>query len=549
MIVLDVLARFDPESIARLGFPGHDTEIMDLGPRTSERFREAMSQAIAELGQRREVEKSREVLQDLAILEKAALDFSRGVELSDRYELPYHPLRKKIFGGIQSLLDDSIPPERRRAALVRIRRYAGLEAGFEPIVDLAIARTKEKLELPGRVGPVRAEVEKDLEDAPAYVEGVRALVSKYGDASWQEPLAKLEAELDRYESFVKDQVLPRSRTDFRQPPEIYRFLLERNGVDLTPEEIATRARAAFTATQQELQVVATEVAKTRGWPAGDYRETIRALKKEQIAGDQVLPLYQKRIGDLEAIIREKRLVTLPNRPMEIRIATAAETAEQPAPHIDQRGIFSSDRKVRLAFVLPLVSSDASGALRYDDFIFEAASWTMTAHEARPGHDLQLSIIAERGLSLARTLFAFNSTNVEGWGLYAEAISRPFMPPDGQVICLQFLLLREARAFLDPELQTGKITLDEARRVLEDDVVLSEAMTKQELERYTFAGPGQAPTYFHGYQRMLELRAEMERALGDRFELQRFNDTVLAQGLLPPDLLRAAVKDALLGSER
>ena len=53
-----------------------------------------------------------------------------------------------------------------------------------------------------------------------------------------------------------------------------------------------------------------------------------------------------------------------------------------------------------------------------------------------------------GVSLARVLYAFNSTNAEGWGLYAEYITLPYMPKEGQLISLQFRLLRAARAFID-----------------------------------------------------------------------------------------------------
>nr|WP_275900297.1 DUF885 family protein [Pyxidicoccus trucidator] len=55
-----------------------------------------------------------------------------------------------------------------------------------------------------------------------------------------------------------------------------------------------------------------------------------------------------------------------------------------------------------------------------------------------------------------------------------------------------------------------------------------------------AGPGQATSYFYGFTRLNELRAEVEQAMGKRFDAQRFHDFVLAQGLLPPDLLRQAV---------
>ena len=154
--------------------------------------------------------------------------------------------------------------------------------------------------------------------------------------------------------------------------------------------------------------------------------------------------------------------------------------------------------------------------------------------------MQFAKIVEAGVSTARALFAFNSTNVEGWGLYAEWMMLPYMSPEGQLVSLQRRLLRAARAFLDPELHLGRVTPDEARRVLLEDVVLSRAMTEQEVERYTFRAPGQATSYFYGYTRLRELRSEVERALGDEFSARDFHDFILAQGLLPPELLREAV---------
>src|SRR5437764_14600423 len=99
--------------------------------------------------------------------------------------------------------------------------------------------------------------------------------------------------------------------------------------------------------------------------------------------------------------------------------------------------------------------------------------------------MQFAAMVEHGVSQARAIFAFNSTNVEGWGLYSEFIMRPFMPIDGQLISLQHRLMRAARAFLDPELHMGKIAPDEAMRVLKADVMLSDAMSTQEVQRYTF----------------------------------------------------------------
>jgi uncharacterized protein (DUF885 family) len=199
-------------------------------------------------------------------------------------------------------------------------------------------------------------------------------------------------------------------------------------------------------------------------------------------------------------------------------------------------------------VLPLNIPPAPGAGggsqtgKYDDFTYDAAAWTLTAHEARPGHELQFDSMLEHGISLARIRYAFNSTNVEGWGLYSEYLIKPYMPLEGQLVSLDLRLQRAARAFLDPELQAGKIQPADAYRVMEQDVVLSHAFAQEEVERFTYRSPGQANSYFYGYTKLLALRKEVEAALGAKFNQKKFHDFVLAQGLLPPDLMREAVMD-------
>ena len=296
-----------------------------------------------------------------------------------------------------------------------------------------------------------------------------------------------------------------------------------------------------------MQAVAAKIAKERHLPSSDYRDVIRALKKDQIPGDQVLPHYQKRLAEIEDILRREHLITLPERPAIIRLASAAETAQQPAPHMQPPPLMNNHGE-RGAFVLPIETTGKGGeTLKYDDFSFAAASWTLTAHEARPGHELQFDAMVERGVSLARALFAFNSTNVEGWGLYSEWFMLPYMPDDAKLVSLDYRLLRAARAFLDPELQQGKITPEQALQVLEKDVVCSPAFATEEVERFTFRMPGQAPSYFDGYTRLLEIRKAAEQALGPKFNVQRFHDFILSQGLLPPNLLRKAVMEDFVAS--
>ncbi len=546
-LLIALLARYAPEYAASQGVPGLDQQISVLSPDQPQRFRRDLAVARIGLEKRLAAEKDPLVRQDLEILIAEADRNIRSSEARERSLLPYEDVAGTIFFGMKSLLDDQVTADRRPAAVVRLRKYVGLESGYEPLSAQAEERFREKLETPGLLGPAKVEVEKNLENTQAYITGIGLLLEKYKLAGYQAPFAKLKEQLAAYDDFVRKEVLPKARTDFRLPPELYTISLANFGIDYTPDELTGLAHRMFGQLQSDMQAVAAKIAEERHLPSSDYRDVIRALKKDQIPGDQVLPHYQKRLAEIEDILRREHLITLPERPAIIRLASAAETAQQPAPHMQPPPLMNNHGE-RGAFVLPLETTGKGGeTLKYDDFSFAAASWTLTAHEARPGHELQFDAMVERGVSLARALFAFNSTNVEGWGLYSEWFMLPYMPDDAKLVSLDYRLLRAARAFLDPELQQGKITPEQALQVLEKDVVCSPAFATEEVERFTFRMPGQAPSYFDGYTRLLEIRKAAEQALGPKFNVQRFHDFILSQGLLPPNLLRKAVMEDFVAS--
>ena len=132
---------------------------------------------------------------------------------------------------------------------------------------------------------------------------------------------------------MRTEILPKARTDFRLPADLYAFSLEQVGVGLQSEPLAKMARQAFAEIQGEMQRLAPTMAKARGLQTTDYRDVIRALKKEQLVGDAILPHYRKRLEEIESIIRREQLVTLPEREARIRIATDAEAAQNPAPNM------------------------------------------------------------------------------------------------------------------------------------------------------------------------------------------------------------------------
>lgn len=533
-------AKLSPEGAAAVGVEGFDDEITALTPDRDTRVRESLVRAEQEVQRRLAAEKEPLVRQDLEILLDATRQGLRSFDLGQRLLLPYTNAPQAIFSGLRALLDDQVPPERRRAAVVRLRKYTGAEPGFKPFTELAIERMRDRLKRPELLGPFKDQVERDLGNIPFFASGLSDLFKKYGLTDAGPLLETLKSQFSTYERAVRAEILPRTRTDFKLPPELYAAGLTQYGVDIPPAELVPMAHRAFDEIQKEMQAIAADIARDQKSSDSDYRAVIRGLKKQQLVGEAILPHYQQRLKQLEDIIRSKNLVTLPDRPARIRIASAAESAQQPAPNMRPPRLVDNHGE-QGEFVLPLNIPSADGkSKQYDDFTFEAASWTLTAHEARPGHELQFAAMIEHGVSQARAIYAFNSTNVEGWGLYAEYIVKPFMPREGQLISLQHRLLRAARAFSDPELQMGRTTPEQVKKLLMDDVVLSDAMATQEVERYTFRAPGQATSYFYGYSQLLNLRNEIERAQGSKFDARRFHDFVLAQGLLPPRLLRKAV---------
>jgi uncharacterized protein (DUF885 family) len=551
--LIQIQFKHHPEAASQQGLSQFDTKVSQPTLADEDAERQEMEAALANLKTAAGEKQQPEVAEDLQIMiRKVGLNFRRE-DFQRAHEVPFINASGQVFGGLRILLDEQTPADRRPAAVVRIREYAGLEPGYAAITDILKQRVNEQMAKPGVIYPAKVEIETEMSRNSAYIEGIASLMKKYNLQGWEEPYGKLKTQLADYDAWVRSTVLPKARTDFRMPPEEYALELENYGVDIPPDQLATMAHQSFIEYQGEMKGVAAKIAKERNLPSSDYRDVIHELKKQQLVGDAILPFYENRLKQIEKIIVEQQIVSLPDRPAKIRIATAAETAQQPAPHMVPPP-FIHNTGQRGEFVLPLNIPAGPGQTateKYDDFTFDAAAWTLTAHEARPGHELQFDSMLEHGVSLARVRYAFNSTNAEGWGLYSEYLIKPYMPLEGQLISLQLRLQRAARAFLDPELQAGKVTPEDAYRVLEKDVCLSHAFAQEEVERFTYRAPGQANSYYYGYTKLLEMRQATEQALfakGVRFDQKKFHDFILAQGLLPPDLMRKAVMEELVPSQ-
>jgi len=549
-LVLDIDKKYNPEEASGEGLAEYDQKIGVPTRANDQAYQHDREAILVTLRAAAKSEPDKKVVEDLDILIKSIETDLRSDEYMRENAVSALNPTRLVYQGIYTLLDPQTATDRRAAAVVRLRKYAGQVEGFRAITEILKERVEEQMAKPNVVYPSRQSLETELERNATIVAGIADLYRKYNLTGWEDSYATLKAKLAAYDAWVRATVLPKARIDLRLPPKQYALALERYGIDIPPAQIADMAHAAFTDLQNQMTSIAAKITAERHLPSADYRAVMLALKQNQVTGEAIMPLYEGRLKDVEAIIREHHLVTLPDRPCIIRIASAAETAQSPAPHM-QPPPFLHNTGQRGSFVLPLnmPSSGKQNEEKYDDFTFDAAAWTLIAHEARPGHELQFDSMVEHGVSLARALFAFNSTNVEGWGLYSESIVLPYMPLDGQLVSLDYRLLRAARAFLDPELQAGKITPAQAMTVLTKDVVASPAFAREEVERFTLRNPGQANSYFYGYTKLIALRAETQTLLGDKFVALHFHDFLLSQGLLPPNLMRKAVLEEFVPHER
>ena len=539
--VLESGAQFAPEFSGQSGVDGYDEEIFDLGENLSARQIAVSEQNILMLTDLLVKEEDPRVAQDIEIMIKAERDDIEATRINYERVLPYGNITGLIFAGFRGLLDKQVPYERQKAALVRLKKYTGQAEGYEAFTDLAKTRLTERFPVPGLIKPFVGEVEQDLERAPVMIEGLASVFEATELEGYEEDLALLTEQLTAYNDWVEETILPNTRENAALPRELYELELKNYGVDDSPEALIKTGQVGFMNIRNEMMALAPLVAKQKGYNTNNYREVIALLKKEQIHGDELMASYREVMAEIDEIIERENLISLPDEPARVRMATAAETAQQPAAHLDIPRLVGNTGEFP-EFIVPAIVPDEDGAWPESDYAFPAMMWTLAAHEARPGHEMQFTTMLRGGVSTARAMFAFNSANVEGWALYAEAITKPYMPLEGQLISLQDRLLRAARIWLDPMLNLGLISAEEAKRVLMEEVVLDDHNAQTEIDRYTFRSPAQATAYYYGYENMQALRASTELRLKDKFDQQEFHDFLLAQGLLPPEVLSKAVDE-------
>jgi uncharacterized protein (DUF885 family) len=173
--------------------------------------------------------------------------------------------------------------------------------------------------------------------------------------------------------------------------------------------------------------------------------------------------------------------------------------------------------------------------------------TLTHHEAIPGHVWQGEYSNQ--LPLIRTLLAFNAYS-EGWALYAEQLADELGVYDGDPVgrlgYLQSIAFRACRLVVDTGLHAKRWTRQQAIEWFATTNGSGLEEVTSEVDRYC-SWPGQACGYKVGHSEINRQRYRAKAALGERFDLRRFNDTVVQGGNVPLDVLALNVDDLIARS--
>ncbi|ABI72461.1 DUF885 domain-containing protein [Shewanella frigidimarina] len=197
---------------------------------------------------------------------------------------------------------------------------------------------------------------------------------------------------------------------------------------------------------------------------------------------------------------------------------------------------------------PAVDGSRPGVFYINTYNLKAQpKWGMTTlslHEAAPGHHFQIAIKQELTDVPQFQRFQGYTAFEEGWALYAEYLGIEmgvFNDPYQYFGKLSDEMLRAMRLVVDTGLHAKGWSREQAIQYMKDNSPMAESDIVAEVERY-MAIPGQALSYKVGQLTILRLRADAEKALGDKFDLKGFHDQLLTSGSLPMAVMENKIAD-------
>ncbi|HEX8452289.1 MAG TPA: DUF885 domain-containing protein [Longimicrobium sp.] len=318
--------------------------------------------------------------------------------------------------------------------------------------------------------------------------------------------------------------------------EFYRWALKASTTTtMSPDEVHELGRSELARLHARMDAIL----KESGYTQGTVGERMNALARDPrykfAEGDPGRAEIRRFIDDRLAWIRAqmpRAFNTVVNPNMEVKRLPPEEEPGAPAAY---GGAGSVDGKIPGRFWINLRTTDLHSKYSLADLAF---------HEAIPGHIWQGEYT--HGMPLVRQMLAFNAYS-EGWALYAEQLADELgaydRDPVGRLGYLQSIAFRACRLVVDTGLHAKGWTREQGVRFFVEVNGSNPLEVASEVDRYC-SWPGQACGYKVGHSEINRQRERAQAALGPRYDLKAFNDTVVLGGNVPLDVLARNVDEYL-----
>lgn len=352
---------------------------------------------------------------------------------------------------------------------------------------------------------------------------------------------KVISELQNYQDFLKNDLLPISNGDFRIGADNYRKKLEyEQMVDIPLNRLLQIGYDDLHNNQAELKRVAAQID-----PSKTPEQILEQLGQDHPQPDQLLQSFRDTFNGLVEFIQQKHIITLPSQVRPIVEETPPFSRALSTASMDTPGPYE-DKATEAYFnvTLPEASWPPQKAKQWMETFNRSFIVSVADHEAYPGHYTQF-LWVKQAPSKVRKLIGCAS-NSEGWAHYAEQMMLDEGYGNGdpklRIGQLQGALLRDARFIVGIQLHTGKMTLDEATEFFIKEGHQTPVVAEREAKRGT-----SDPTYLVytlGKLEILKLRADYKQKMGDKFNLEQFHDEFIKQGYPPIKIIR----EKMLGND-
>ena len=268
-----------------------------------------------------------------------------------------------------------------------------------------------------------------------------------------------------------------------------------------------------------------------------WRELVDDLKKDSPEPDELLDVYRKELAKTQRFVLEQNLMSVPKGTVEVVPTPAFLVSLVPFAAYEPPPIYLGSQRGRFYVTRPDRSLSPEALAQQRRGHCRHAIPAMVAHEAYPGHHLQLLTAQGLGSEVRRHLWT--PIMVEGWALYCEQLMEEtgyYPGREARLFQLVNLLWRAVRIVLDVGLHTRGMSPSEAVGYMVEHLPIERPSAEAEVRRYC-AWPTYQLCYAVGRRELLRLRdAYRERAGGD-FNPRQFHDELLGYGGIPVALAR------------